>query len=225
VSHVVKNTNEKGRILSPAALEQACRDLTVEGTSGLLELVQTEKGKGKYRTWAADHGRLMGDWDVPSGMTAAEVGQNADYVIRATKAGREYLRKKGFTEPYEVGVVWDETDQCYRFVYDFYNQAAGLELLIGETKVNTKKGGKSGDLTTSCPRLIQAYNVARDAILATQQGDTQVIVPQADGSVLVGDAGDFLTLPTGQKIPLAAGDVVGEISVGARIGGDLGGVL
>lgn len=224
MSHVVKNTNAKGRILSPAALEQACRDLTVEGAAGLLELVQTEKGKGKYRTWKSDHGRLVGDWDVPQGMTAKEVGENADYVIRATKAGREYLRKQGYNEPYEVGVVWDEPDQCYRLVYDFFSKAAGLELLIGETVVDLKTGGRSGQLTTSCPRLIQAYNVARDGLLAAAQGDVQVVVPQADGSVLVGSAGDFLTLPDGTKIPLGAGDVVAEIGVGARIGTNLGGV-
>lgn len=224
MSHVVKNTNEKGRILSIAALERACRDLTVEGRSGLLELVQTEKGKGKYRTWKADHGRLVGDWDVPEGMTSAQVGENADYVIRATAAGREYLKKKGYPSPYEVGVVWDEADQCYRLVYDFFNKANGLEYLIGETEVDYAKNHRSGQLTTSCPRLVQMYNVARDGLLAEQQGDTQVVVTQADGSILVGAPGDFLTLPDGTKVPLAAGDVVAEIGVGGRLGTDLGGV-
>jgi hypothetical protein len=224
LSHVVKNTNEKGRILSIAALEKACLDLTVDGRTGLLELVQTEKGKGKYRTWKSDHGRLVGDWDVPEGMTSDEVGANADYVIRATAAGRAYLKSKGYNHPYEVGVVWDEADQCYRLVYDFFCRAQGLELLIGETKVDYKKSGRSGQLTTSCPRLIQAYNVARDGLLAAAQGDTQVVVPQADGSVLVGTAGDFLTLPDGTKIPLGPGDIVAEIGVGTRLGSGLGGV-
>jgi len=224
LSHVVKNTNEKGRILSVAALEKACRDLTVDGRSGLLELVQTEKGKGKYRTWKSDHGRLVGDWDVPEGMTAKDVGENADYVIRATAAGREYLRQRGHTKPYEVGVVWDEADQCYRLVYDFFNHANGLEHVIGHTQVDYTKGGRSGQLTTSCPRLIQMYNVARDALLAEQQGDTQVVLPQADGSILVGTAGDLLSLPNGTEIKLGAGDIVAEIGVSGRVGSGLGGV-
>lgn len=224
MSHVVKNTNEKGRILSVAALTHACHVLTVDGLSGLLEVVQTEKGKGKYRTWKADHGRLMGDWDVPEGMTSADVGQNADYVIRPTAAGKAYLRKKGYDNPYEVGVVWDEADQCYRLVYDFFNRANGLELLIGETKLDYAKNRRSGQLTTSCPRLIQMYNVARDGLLAAQQGDEQVVLPQPDGSILVGAKGDTLTLPNGTEITLGAGDIVAEIGVAARVGSSLGGV-
>lgn len=225
MSHVVKNVNEKGKILSIAALKQACADLTVDGHVGLLELVETEKGKGKYRTWKTDHGSLVGDWDVPDGMTSDQVGENADYVIRCTKEGREYLRKKGRNDPYEVGVVWEEKEQCYRLVYDFFSDAKGLELIIGKTVLDYKgKDRRKGELTQSCPRLIQAYNVARDGLMATNQGDQQVVVPQADGSILVGEAGDFLTLPSGEKIPLGAGDIVAEIGVGARVGSNLGGV-
>lgn len=225
MSHVVKNVNEKGKILSIAALEAACAALVVGDKSGLLELVQTEKGKGKYRTWKSDHGKLVGDWDVPSGMTSAEVGENADYVIRVTPEGRRYLRSKGYNNPYEVGVVWEESEQCYRLVYDFFASAAGLELIIGKTVVDySKKTHRSGNLTQSCPDLIKWYNASRDKLMAEANGDVQVIVPQKDGSLLVGAAGDFLTLPDGSKIPLEAGDVVAEIGVGARVGTNLGGV-
>lgn len=224
MSHVVKNTNEKGRILSIAALKEACALLEVDGKSGLLELVQTEKGRGKYRTWASDHGRLVGDWDVPSGMTSEQVGNNADYVIRVNAAGRAYLRAKGYNDPYEVGVIWEAADNCYRLVYDFFAKAQGLEFIIGETTVDYAKDHRSGQLTTSCPRLIQAYNVARDGLMASKNGDKQVVVKMADGSVVVGEKGDVLTLPSGEEIKLGVGDIVAEIGVEARVGTVLGGL-
>ena len=224
MSHVVKNVNEKGKILSIAALELACVSLIVDGKSGLLELVQTEKGKGKYRTWKSDHGKLVGDWDVPTGMTAADVGENADYVIRVTEEGRRYLKSKGYSNPYEVGVVWEESEQCYRLVYDFFANAQGLELIIGKTVVDYKKSHRSGNLTQSCPDLIKWYNASRDKLMAEKNGDVQVLVPQKDGSILVGGPGEFLTLPDGTQIPLEAGDMVAEIGVGARVGTNLGGV-
>lgn len=222
MSHVVLNNNEKGKILSIEALKLGCTSLMVDGQSGLIELVQTEAGKGKYRTWKTDHGgRLVGDWDVPEGMTSEDVGNNADYVIRVTEAGRRYLAKKGYSNPYEVGVVWSEKDQCHRLVYDFYGKAQGLEFIIGETKVDYDKSHRSGQLTTSCPRLIQHYNIARDVLMTQQTGDAQVLLPQADGSVIVGAAGDTLNLPDGTEIKLGAGDVVGEIFVGGRVNGGI----
>ncbi len=221
MSHVVLNNNEKGKILSIAALRQGCEAITVEGRSGLLEVVETVKGQGQYRTWKSDHGRLVGDWDVPEGMTSETVGNNADYVIRCTEAGREYLRGKGFAKPYEVGVVWSEADRCHRLVYDFHNKAAGLELIIGLTEVK-HFAPRKGELKESCPRLIQHYNIARDNLMAGLQGDQQVVLPQADGSVVVGNRGEIMTLPDGTEITLGVGDIVGEIHVGGRIG--LGGV-
>ncbi len=218
MSHVVLNNNAKGKILSIEALKRGCNMLTVDGVSGLLELVPTEKGKGHYRTWKDDHGgRLVGDWDVPAGMTSDSVGENADFVIRATEAGRKYLRGRGYPKPYEVGVVWSEADQCHRLVYDFFGKAAGLELLIGDTKVDYTSR-RRGQLATSCPRLIQMYNVARDGCMSELSGDVHAVVPQADGSFIVGEKGDKLLLPDGTEITLGAGDVVGEIAVDARVG-------
>jgi hypothetical protein len=205
MSHIVRNTTE-GRIISIEALRLGCDSLTIAGKTKLLQLDKTEPGQGRYRTWGTDH------------EGSGEVGDGADYVIRATIAGRDYLRSRGYQKPYEVGVIWSEKDQCYHLAHDSFNSGNGIEYLVGKTEV-----GETDASVTSCPEIIKWYNASRDKLAAEQNGDRQIMSLQADGSVLVGAAGDLLVLSDGSEIPLGVGDMVAEIEVGGRI--DIGGGL
>jgi len=85
--------------------------------------------KGTYR-W---YGRYMGDYPLPEGFTAKDMGR-CDFALAV----------KGKPNAYEVGVVKARGRKGYALLFDFYCGGYGLEGAIG------RRGGK----------LIQEYQAA-----------------------------------------------------------------
>jgi hypothetical protein len=142
--------------------------LAIETYCPLVELVP---GKD-YRTWATENdGKLVGDYAPPAGMTEAEIGHNAAYVIRATDAALEKLpcrgnRTEDYVSPYEIGVVPSKTAPGqYSLVFDFWEQGRGLLKLPGLGEHNEKTGKALDD-------LYMYYRMAEDALAARAVGDS-----------------------------------------------------
>src|SRR4051812_25522941 len=84
--------------------------------------------KKHYRTWKDDHGgNLVGDWNVPPGVTTEELGDNAMLVLSMSpeqKAARRTHRQ----EPYEIGICPDPRNPgAYYLMYDFYSGGMGID--------------------------------------------------------------------------------------------------
>jgi|GEM_PF-5706692 len=131
-----------------------------------LEFVE---GQNTYRTWKADHGKLVGDWPVTEGMTEADVGVNADHVIRVTEARKAELKGRN---PYEIGMirarmekqpdgsekpVIDKEGDHWILLTDFYGQANGLMNEEGVGKYRSSKGPNGERIDHSFELLYQAY--------------------------------------------------------------------
>lgn len=129
------------------------------------------KGAMHYRTWKDDHGgRLVGDWPVPAGMTAEDVGENAVAVVRLTAEARK--KCGGSTAPYEVGVIPQVDPKTgevtYSLCHDFFNKGYGLEAHVGETEVDySTKKVKSAHGT-----LLQHYQLLCAKLAAEEAGHT-----------------------------------------------------
>lgn len=103
MSHVV---DMKIEIRDMQALEKACSRLG-------LELVKNQK---TYKWF----GRSVGDYPVPEGFTADELGK-CDHAIRV----------KGNAGAYEVGVVKRKDGPGYQLIWDFWQGGYGLQEKIG----------------------------------------------------------------------------------------------
>jgi len=153
VSHVVE--------YAPGAVEQKLRNITAAKMAAEcqdnLELVLPKghtigedghvrdangqlvtKGGMHYRTWKDDHsGRLVGDWPMPTGMTLADVGENAVAILRVKDKSK--VKSYG-TAPYEIGLV-PHVDKktgeiTYSLAHDFYQGGYGIEDIVGKTEVD-----------------------------------------------------------------------------------------
>lgn len=125
-----------------------------------LGLVITKKRT--YRWW----GQSVGDYPLPVGMTAADLGNNATYVISLPEeeGKRHSLGGRG---PFEIGVIADKANPgCFTICYDFFNGGYGLDKYVGEPVYNDK-----GELEVLAPRLLQHYAMACDAKAAAEAGD------------------------------------------------------
>lgn len=147
MSHAIISKASSNKITDIAALKVA-----VENLMG-LEITKCTPRKGHYRTWKDDHGGWAGDWDLPEGVSAEEMGDNADYVISVPKS------KDPKGKCYQLGIIWDEKDQCWYPAHDFYRGGYGLEEFIGKTEVKGKTVVKSHQ------KLMDHYKAA---LLATQ---------------------------------------------------------
>lgn len=148
VSHAIVSKSSKTKITNIAALKAAV------GLMG-LEWRACEPRKGHYHTWKDDHGgKWAGDYPLPEGVSAEEMGDNADFVISVP------LDKDPAKQCYELGIVWDEKGQCWYPAHDFWAGGQGLEKYIGETVVD------SNDVVIkSHQKLMDNYQIA---VLATQ---------------------------------------------------------
>lgn len=136
------------------ALREACRQLG-------LEIVE----KNTYR-W---YNRSVGDYPLPAGMKASEVGKNAAFVLRLAEPKRSAARAQHGEEPYEIGIVEDSANPgCYLPVYDFYCGGFGLDEAVGAPVLT---GGYGSPVKTLCPILKQRYDMVCDAMAAAEVGD------------------------------------------------------
>lgn len=97
------------------SLEKACKSLG-------LELVYDQK---TYK-W---YGRSVGDYSVPEGFTAEELGK-CEHAIRVP----------GNANAYEIGVVKRRDGQPgYQLMWDFFAGGYGMEKIAGKNCSNIKK--------------------------------------------------------------------------------------
>lgn len=177
----------------------------------LLEAVQTfcpdcelVQGQSHYRTWKDDHnGKLVGDWPLPDGWTADQIGEGAHHVIRVTdKALKEKFKcgnRSDNRAPYEIGVVpvsvkrdkegnvlsavYDPKGTEYTLMTDWWQNGQGLLNLPGiggrtngiNPQTNKKTEISFGD-------LYMHYRMMQAKAEAERQGDTISFVKQKDGS-------------------------------------------
>lgn len=142
MSHIVAMSL---KIQSIASLSDACQMIG-------LELV---KGQLTYKWW----GRSVGDYPIPQGMKASELGK----CLHA-------IRIPDNKNAYEIGVVQNKQDGGFSLVYDFYG-AAGQAM---QSKV-----GQTGGL------LKQAYSIARAKKEAQKKGMRTLLKKKQNGNMLL----------------------------------------
>lgn len=131
ISHVAKITLQ---IKSLDALARACAELG-------LELVH---GQTTYR-W---YGQSIGDYPLPEGVTADDLGK-CDHAIRIP----------GKADAYEIGVVKSKDGSGYTLLWDFYKGGYGLQDRIGEGAKKLKQAYSSQVVCSWYQK--QGYRVTR----------------------------------------------------------------
>lgn len=163
MSHAIVSKSESTKITNIADLQAG---------AVFLGLLFTKKGH--YRTWKDDHGgKWVGDWPLPEGVSAAAMGDNADYVISVPKD----QQLPGQT-CYELGIVRDEEAKCWYPAHDFWGGGNGLEAFVGATTVEGKKVVKSHQ------KLMDAYKAAGLARHYRAQGKNVSVQKQNEKLVL-----------------------------------------
>lgn len=128
--------------------------------------------------------RHVGDYPLPEGMRAADLGKNATYVFRIKPEAYKELGIAG--EPYEMGLVEDPNNPgCYVPVYDFWAGGHGLDKAIGAPLF---AGGDSRQIQMLGPKLKQCYDMACDALAARQSGDAIEFLTARDAHAKYPDA-------------------------------------
>ncbi len=167
-----------------------------------LEFVQGEK---HYRTWKDNHdGKLVGDWPLPDGWTASQIGEGAHHVIRVTEAALKSKFSEGSREassaPYEIGVVpvrvvrdandnvvsatYDEKGSEYILMTDWWSSGNGILNLPGvggrvRDAIHPQTGNKT---EMSFGDLYMHYRMVQARSEAELQGDTMVFHQESDGT-------------------------------------------
>lgn len=136
----------KTRVTDLGALKAACTRLGAEFV----------EGKKKYN-W---YGRSVGDYPLPAGFTADELG-HCDHVVRIPGVN------------YEVGVVRAKDGKGYTMLYDFFGSQTGGKGHDGE--MLRKRFGNG--LT----KLIDAYSLEALKAKARAKGYMSREVPLANG--------------------------------------------
>jgi hypothetical protein len=154
VSHVALQKTRAGEPMfrDVEALRIAC------GMLG-LDVKQTNK----YRWW----GRHVGDYPLPEGMKAADLGSNALFVLSVSEEKKKEL---GLHDPYEIAIVEDPNNPgCYVPLYDFYGGGLGLDRVVGRP---VYEGSRDKQPSLLAPKLKNHYDMACDALAAKEAGDT-----------------------------------------------------
>lgn len=106
------------------------------------------------------YGRSVGDYPIPAGFKAEELG----------KCGVMVLYDPTNTNAYEIGVVQARNPDGsaiageYALMYDYWSGGKGMNLRVGEP-ARTAKGEE-----VIAPLLLQAYHVAADRRAAAESG-------------------------------------------------------
>ena len=178
-----------------------------------LEIV---KNQSHYRTWKDNHGgRLVGDWPLPEGWTASQVGENAAHVIRVKDS---YLEKHGISDrnagnaPYEIGIVpvkvtRDENGEVVKAVpdknadefvlmTDWWQNGNGILDCQGVGKREMAEHPQSGKkVEMSFGDLYMHYRMMQTKYEAEKNGDTVTFNKEKDGTYTA-------TIQTDQRIQL-----------------------
>ena len=110
------------------------------------------------------YNRHVGDYPLPKGVKVADLGKNAEFVIRLNDEN-----KKKHPNAYEIGMLRDPNNPgCYVPIYDFYAGGYGLEEVIGRPHFNDKA---QQSVKILCPKLKQFYDMACDGLAAKAAGD------------------------------------------------------
>lgn len=165
------------------------------------EMIGCEVVKQKTYNW---YNRHVGDYPLPKGMKADELGKNAEYVIRIKKDQYAKLGLAAGATPYELGLVPDPNNPgCYVPIYDFWQQGYGLEKAIGSPLF------KDTDKVVQmlCPKLKQHYDMACDALAAKQAGDQIEFLPMKTAAEKYPtmfppstDEATWVSIATGQRL-------------------------
>lgn len=136
------------------------------------------------------YGQSVGDYAVPAGFTAAELGKNAVLVLAVPEPKRSELRHRYGQDPYELGIVPDPLNPgCYTMMCDYFMRGYGLCDLVGDPIY------ADGQLEQLAPLFLMHYRMCADAVSARQAGDTIQFERQPDGSFVsytVADEGRLL---------------------------------
>lgn len=172
--------------------------LAIQTFCPTMEFVE---GQRHYRTWKDDHnGRLVGDWPLPAGWTAAMVGENAAHIVRI----KDQHLTKGRTSrsaPYEIGVVPvtvkraadgkvleakpDAKGTEYILMADWYNSGYGLLSQPGIGDRKSIKDPETQEVKESAfGALYMHYRMMETKLEAERQGDTCEFETQEDGTVV-----------------------------------------
>lgn len=122
------------------------------------------------------YGRSVGDWKIPKGWTAAEMGKNAVLVL---SVGEEARKKHNIQSAYEMAIVPDKTNPgSYAVMYDFFGPGKELEKIIGKPTVNYK----TQDAECVAPEFIKHYRMCADALSAAELNEEIFFEQESDGS-------------------------------------------
>ncbi len=136
-----------------------------------MNLGMTCEERNTYKWW----GHSVGDYPIPHGYTADELGKNAVLVLSTTP---ELRQKLGISpDCYELAVIEDKLNPgCYTYMYDFYNGGKGLDKVIGAPVK------EDGAVVTVAPVFLMHYRMCADALSARDAGDKIEFEEQRDGS-------------------------------------------
>jgi hypothetical protein len=153
-SHVAAQKTKKGQPLftSKELLEKAANLIG-------LEVVETNK-----YNWFNRH---MGDYPIPPGMKASDLGHNALFILRVKEPKRSELIKQHNSAPYDIGVLEDPNNPgCFTVIYDFWASGYGVDSVVGAP---VRKGD---EIQLLCPLLKQTYDMVTESTACLEAGDT-----------------------------------------------------
>ena len=150
--------------------------VSLNAVRAAAERIGLEVLEQSHYTWYNTH---VGDYPVPAGWQANQLGNNATLVLRVKEPKRTELREKNKQEPYDLAVVEDKLNPgSYTLMYDFFMGGFGLDSVIG----SPVQDAKTRKITTLAPKFVQAYRMELDRITAKELGEEIEFKEQKDGS-------------------------------------------
>ena len=141
--------------------DQAIKDLFIFKKAAERCGLEFREGQNTFHTWANDHGgRLVGDWPLPEGRTAEDVGKclHAVGIPAGERSGSDY-------DKYEIGIVEsNKFPGTYSLLYDFYG--GSLEKRVGK----------------KCEDLLMFYQMEAAKQAAEEQGHIYSETQLEDGT-------------------------------------------
>lgn len=166
--------------------------MAIEQFCPTMEFVQN---CSHYRTWKDNNGgQLVGDWPLPEGWTAAQVGENAVHVIRK----KSVKNRDSGSAPYEIGIVPvkvtrgengavlgavpDANGTEYILMTDWYHDGNGVlnEEGVGRRLATPTKANPGAE--SAFGELFMHYRMMEAQLEAERLGDTISFEKQADGT-------------------------------------------
>lgn len=190
----------KNRVAARMALEalglEVLTDLEEQAQRGVSE---PKIGRGRYRGHKTRWGKLVGDYPIPQGWTYDDVDNNAILVGRMTPETLARLQAEGKIDKhmtvegmYDLGLVWDEKDQCLYPVYDFADGGGwAMQQVLGQVNRTGTNVSEAYGL------LMQAYHAACDFLTAQEMGYELQFYTEGQTTP------DGYVVPAGEKVSYA----------------------